>query len=61
MCDCKLCKICKNPMAIQEGCPEHRIKDLVASHNLANGGLCSKCENHVVAVWFERHGVSINL
>jgi hypothetical protein len=60
MCDCKLCKLCNKPISIQEACPTHHIKDLVSSPNLANDDLCSVCEKHVVAVWFERHGFFIN-
>jgi hypothetical protein len=61
MCNCKLCKVCSKPISIQQDCPEHRIKDLVTSSNFANDGICKKCENHIVAVWFERHGISINV
>ena len=60
MCDCKLCKICGKPTSLKEDCPEHQIKNLVPSHNLANGPLCSECEKQIVAVWFERHGISID-
>ena len=61
MCNCKLCKICQKSVAIKEGCHEHHIKDLKSSHNLGNDDLCSECENHVVAIWFERHGISLDL
>lgn len=59
MCECELCHVCHKPIAIKEGCPDHRIKDIKPSHNLARDEICIDCETLIVNRWLGRHGLSI--